>query len=108
MSKNTKVVIGLLLFGVIVIAAIFYYVAKTRAAQTAEAMAVVVSAERDSKKGEDDTLLTLSYQAGSGQAQARARIDGVRMDEYPAGRQVRICYDPSDTSSVRVSDGPCG
>ena len=108
MGRNTKIVIGLLVVGAIFMAAIFYFASARSAAQTAEAMAIVVRAEREAKKGDDDTILILSYPTGSGEAQGRARIDGVRMAEYPAGRQLRVCYDPSETSSVRVDDGPCG
>lgn len=108
MGKNAKIVIAIFLVTATVIGAIFYYASVISAAQTAEGMATVIRAEREVKKGDDDTILILSYQAGSGEAQGRARIDGVRMNEYPAGRQLRVCYDPADTSSVRVDDGPCG
>ena len=107
MARNTRIVIGLLVVGAIVIGALLYFAAARGAAQTAEAMASVVSAEREAKKGDDDTILNLSYPTPTGQARARARIAGVHSEEYPAGRQVRICYDPSDNSSVRVDDGPC-
>ena len=108
MTRNTKIVIALLLVGAIAIGAIFYFAAARNAAQTAEAMAVVVAAEREEKKGDDDTIVILSYRTESGETQGRARVDGVRMDEYPAGRQVPVCYDPSNATSVRVADGPCG
>ena len=108
MQRNTKIVIALLVVTAIFIAGVLYYGSRIRAAQTAEAMATVVRAEREVKKGDDDTILILSYPTSSGEAQGRARIDGVRMAEYPAGRQLRVCYDPSSSSSVRVADGPCG
>jgi uncharacterized protein DUF3592 len=108
MSRNTKVVIGLLVVLALFLGWIAYMSMARTAAQTAEARATVVAAERERKKGDDDTILILSYRAGGAATQARARIDGVRMDEFPAGRQVRICYDPADPSSVSVTDAPCG
>ena len=108
MRRNTKIVMALLLVGAIFLAVIFYYASVRSAAQTAEGMATVIRAQREVKKGDDDTILILSYPTSSGQAQGRARIDGVRMGEYPAGRQLRVCYDPANSSSVRVDDGPCG
>ena len=108
MGRNTKIVMALLLVGAIFLAAIFYYASVRSAAQTAEGMATVIRAQREVKKGDDDTILILAYQTATGPAQGRARINGVRMAEYPAGRQLRVCYDPSDTSSVRIADGPCG
>ncbi|HEX8640564.1 MAG TPA: DUF3592 domain-containing protein [Allosphingosinicella sp.] len=108
MSRNTKIVIGLLVVLALFLGWLAYTAMAQKAAQTAEATATVVDAERERKRGDDDTIVTLSYEAGGAPAQARARIDGVRMGEYPAGKQVRICYDPSDRSSVRVTDEPCG
>lgn len=108
MTRNTRIVIALLLVGAAFMAAIFYLASARSAAQTAEALATVVRSEREAKKGDDDTIVTLSYPTGTGEAQGRARVDGVRMAEFPAGRQVRVCYDPSTTTSVRIADGPCG
>lgn len=108
MSRNTKIVIALLVVLALFLGWLAYMSMVRSAAQTAEAAATVVNAERERKRGDDDTILTLSYDAAGAAVQARARIEGVRMDEFPAGRQVRICYDPADTSSVTVTDEPCG
>lgn len=108
MQNNSKIVFALLLVGLAAGGVLFYLAASRSGSQTEEATATVITAARESKRGDDDTILTLSYQAGRTVAQARARIDGVHASEYPAGRQVRICYDPDDTSSVRVENGRCG
>jgi Flp pilus assembly protein CpaB len=108
LSRNAKIVIVLLAVLAVFIGAMGYMAAKRDAAQTAEAMATVVRAERERKRGDDDTIVVLSYQAGGAATEARARVDGVRMSEYPAGRQVRICYDPNDPANIRIAEGSCG
>src|SRR3712207_5578507 len=94
MSRNTKIVIALLVVLALFLGWLAYMSMARTAAQTVEATATVVGAERERKRGDDDTIVTVSYDAGGARVQARARIDGVRMEEYPAGRPVRICYDP--------------
>ena len=67
-----------------------------------------MNSEREVKKGDDDTIITLAYSFAGEGVVSRARIDGVHVSEYPAGRQVVVCYDPDDPTSVRISDGQCG
>ena len=108
MSRNTKIVMALLVLAVVVIGSMVYFASLTRKAQTAEGVATVVRAEREAKKGDDDTILTLSYRAGSQVVEGRARVDGVHVAEYPAGRELGVCFDPANPSSVRVKQGSCG
>jgi hypothetical protein len=108
MGRNGKIVIALLAVAAAVIGGTFYYAGTISAAQTAEAVGTVVRAEREVKRGDDDTIVILSYQAGGVETQGRDRVGGVRMHEYPAGRQLPVCYDPANPSSVRIADGPCG
>ena len=108
MSRNAKIVVALFVVLAIGLGILFYSASVENAAQTAEATATVLRAEREAQRGDDNTILILSYQAGSAVTEARARVQGVHMDEYPAGRQLRVCYDPANPSSVRLDDGPCG
>jgi Protein of unknown function (DUF3592) len=108
MSRNTKIVIAILAVLAVFVAVLGYWASARRAKQTAMAMATVVSAEREVKKGDDATLITLSYPAGSATVQGKARVNGVHLEDYPAGRQMRICYDPADVKSLRIEDGACG
>ncbi|HYI41175.1 MAG TPA: DUF3592 domain-containing protein [Allosphingosinicella sp.] len=108
MSRNTIIVMALLVLGAVFVGAMVYFASLTRKAQTAEGTATVVRAEREAKKGDDDTILTLSYRAGARVVQGRARVEGVHVDEYPAGRELRVCFDPANPSSVRLEDGSCG
>ncbi|MES2989549.1 MAG: DUF3592 domain-containing protein [Pseudomonadota bacterium] len=111
MSKNTKIVIGLLAVCAVFVGLIGYWATMRRAGQSEAVMATVVSAERETgtgKRKKENTIVTLSYLAGSATANGRARVSGVHISEYPAGRSVRICYDPKNTTSIRIDDGPCG
>jgi hypothetical protein len=108
MSRNTKIVLAILALGVVVVGLIGYWASARRAAQTASAVATVVSVKTAARKGEDDTIVSLSYRAGSAAASGNARVRGVHQDAYPAGKQVRICYDPANTKSLRIEDGTCG
>jgi hypothetical protein len=108
LGRNGKIVVALMAVLAVFLGAVFYMGAKRDAAQTAEATAIVVKAERERQRGDDNTILTVAYSASGTVAQARARLDRVRMHEFPAGRRVRICYDPNDLESVRVEDGACG
>ena len=108
MGRNGKIVAALLVVVAAVIGATFYYAATISAAQTAEAMAIVIAAEREVQRGDDATIVILSYRAGGVEAQGRDRVGGLRMHEYPPGRQLAVCYDPANISSVRIADGPCG
>lgn len=108
MSKNTRIVIGLLALGVVILGG-FYYLARARAqAQTVAAVGTVVSAKREGRSGKHKTIVTLSYRAGAVEAVGRHRVGGSHEDEYPAGRQLPICYNPADTTSLRIANGPCG
>lgn len=109
MSRNTKIVLALLAVIVVFVGGLGYWASARRAKQTAAALATVVSAERERKKGDDDTIVNLTFPAaGGGVAQGKARVSGVHLEDYPAGRQIRICYDPADPRSLRVDDGACG
>jgi len=108
MSRNTKIVIGILAVLVVVVGMLGYWASQRRAKQTAAAVATVAGVERDEKRGDDDTIVTLSYRAGAAMAQGRARVRGVHLEDYPSGRQIRICYDPANVESIRIDDGPCG
>ncbi len=110
MSRNTKIVIAILVVLAFFVALMGYWATMRRAKQTATAIATVVSAEKETKsgsRGTDNTIVTLSYRAGATMAQARARVSGVRLEDYPAGRTVRVCYDPANVSSLRIDDAPC-
>ena len=107
MSKNTRIVIGILAVLVVFVGALGYWANARRAKQTAAAVATVMSAKQEEKKGTDNTILTISYVAGAETVQAKARVTGVHMAEYPAGRSIRICYDPANLQSLRIDDGPC-
>ena len=109
MSRNTKIVVILLLVGALAVGAILFMAMRRSSAQTVQALARVVKAEREVKKGDDDTIVTLVYSNRSEGVQGRARVDGVHVDDYPAGRQVAVCFDPENPSSVRIADDrPCG
>jgi hypothetical protein len=107
MSRNTKIVAALLFVGLLAIGAILIAGASRSSAQTVQALARVVKAEREVKGGDDDTIVTLAYSMRSESVQGRARVDGVRLQEYPAGRQVVVCFDSDNPTSVRIADGPC-
>ncbi|MCP3734246.1 hypothetical protein M9979_05065 [Sphingomonas sp. RP10(2022)] len=108
MNRNHKIVIGLLVVGAVFVAVMGYLASVRRAKQTAQATATVVATATAAKRGADDTIVILAYRAGTVPAQGRARISGVHTSEFPAGRQVAICYDPADTRSLRIAKGPCG
>jgi hypothetical protein len=108
MSRNTKIVLALVVLGAAAVLAIGLWANARRAKQTATAVAMVVDVTTASRKGQDDTIVTLSYQAGSAAAQGRARVRGVHVQDYPRGRRLPICYDPADTHSLRIAQGPCG
>jgi hypothetical protein len=108
MSRNSKIVIAILAALVVFVGIIAWWAMGRRAKQTAVATATVVSAQREEKRDDDDTLLTLSYSAGSAPAEGKARVHGIHLEDYPAGRRLRICYDPGDTRNLRIDDGPCG
>ena len=109
MARNTKIVIVLLLVGALSTGTLLVMAASRSSAQTVQALARVVTAEREVKKGDDDTIVTLAYANASEEVQGRARVSGVHVEEYPAGRQVVVCYDPANPVSVRLAeDQPCG
>lgn len=111
MSKNTKIVLAILMLGAVVVGLIGYWASVRRAKQTMSAMATVIGAQREAKsgkRGKDKTIVTLSYRAGAIPAQGRDRVSGFHLEDYPVGRSVRICYDPDDPKSIRMDDGPCG
>ena len=108
MSKNTKIVIGLIVLCAVVVLAIGMWANAQRKKQTESAMATVVDARQRSKKGADDTVITLVYGAGAQTGQGKVSDKGVHLERYPRGMQVRICYDPADLSNIRKEDGPCG
>ncbi len=108
MSKNTKIVIALLAVFAVALGVLAVMAGNRSAGQSAAATATVVEALRERNRGDDDTVVVLSYPAGGATAQGRARVSGVHVEDYPAGRQLPVCYDPKDTASVRIADGPCG
>ena len=108
MQQKAIIVLAVLVAMAASVAGVFYWVSSERGAQTAEATASVISAESEYRNRKHATVVMLSYPTPSGIVQGRARITDVQADEFPAGREVRVCYDPSDTTNVRVTDGPCG
>ncbi|HET9511980.1 MAG TPA: DUF3592 domain-containing protein [Sphingomonas sp.] len=111
MSRNTKV--GLALIGVCaaVVGLIGAYVSHIRAGQTTAATATVISTKlekKTGKRGKNRLVSTVSYMAATTPAQAKAEVTGTDPAVYPAGRTLRICYNPDDTGSIREDDGPCG
>lgn len=111
MSTNTKIVLGILMLGAVAVGLIGYWASARRAHQTMAATATVIGAKwekKTGKRGKDYVLLTLSYNAGTILAQGRARVSRSHPELYPAGRAVRICYDPDNLTSIRQDDGPCG
>ncbi|RYD58120.1 MAG: DUF3592 domain-containing protein [Sphingomonadales bacterium] len=111
MSRNTKIILAILAVGAVFVGLMGYLANARRAGQSVAAQAIVLSAERElpsGKRKKENTIVTLAYAAGTAQAQGRARVDGPHLADYPAGRTVRICYDPSNTSSIRIEEGACG
>lgn len=111
MSRNTKIVIALMVLCAIIVGIIGYWAEARRAKQTVATMATVVGAEKESrsgKRGKEHTIVILSYRAGTMTAQGRDRVNGVHLEDYPAGRLLRICYDPDNLKSLRIEDGACG
>lgn len=107
MSRNTKIVIGGIALLAVILGLLWCLSAMRIGNQTASAMATVAEVKREAKSGTDDTIVTLSYQAGAATAQGKVRVRGLHLEDYPVGRQVRICYDPANLKSVRIDDKPC-
>ncbi len=108
MSRNTKIVIALLVVLAVIVGGLFYLARARAGAQTSAATGTVVSAERTGRAGKYKTYITFSYNAGTVAATGRDFVGGDQVDEYPAGRQLPICYNPADTTSLRIANGPCG
>lgn len=111
MSRNTKIVLAILAVGAVAVGLLGYWASVRRAKQTMAATATVIGARwetRTGKRGKDKVIVTVSYSAGTTLAQGNIRVSRSHPERYPAGRAVRICYDPTNTTSIRKDDGPCG
>ena len=108
MKRNTKIVIGLLVVLAVALGAIGYWAMQRKASQTAAATATVVGTEVSGRSGKRSTVVTFSFQTAAGPAQGRDRVRGDHASDYPAGRQLRVCYDPANPNSLRMANGPCG
>ena len=105
--STAKYVLALLAVLAVIVGAIGIWASAKKAKQTASAVATVAGTRIAAKRGTDDTIVTLTFQAGSTAAHGRARVSGVHPEDYPVGRAVRICYDPADVGNLRMDDGPC-
>lgn len=83
-----------------------------RAAMTAAASATVTGAvfDKDQESSSlDQTDIDYRFEAGGAPVQSASSLPGDRVADYPAGRTIAVCYDPSEPASSRINtDGsPC-
>ena len=107
MSSTAKWLLALVAVLGVVVGGIAIWASAQKAKQTASAIATVTATRIAAKRGSDDTVVMLSFRAGTADAQGRARVRGVHPENYPVGRRLRICYDPADVTNLRMDDAPC-
>ena len=84
-----------------------------RAAMTAAATATVtkVAFDKDEESSSlDETDIDYAFDAGGQTISASSSLPGDRVKDYPAGKQVAVCYQPKApaTSRINTDGGPCG
>ena len=84
-----------------------------RAAMTASATGTVTRAAFDPDQESsslDETDIDYVFEAGGKRISASASLPGDRVKDYPAGKQVALCYQPDKPATSRINtDGrPCG
>ena len=95
------------------IALLFWMDDRRKATMTVEGQAVVTGAvlhEDDESSSLDETRISYRFEAGSSAFEGISSLPGDKVSEWPAGRIVRICYNPEDpaVSEIRDSGSPCG
>lgn len=105
----------LLIFAMIgvVFAALFWMDERRKATMTAEASGTVtgVVLEADDESSSlDQTQVSYRFDAAGTPAEGRTGFPGDKVEEWPAGRTVRICYNPEDPAASEIRDAgtPCG
>jgi hypothetical protein len=86
---------------------------RERAAMTASATATVtrVAFDADEESSSlDETDIDYVFEAGGQKIDASSSLPGDLVKEYPAGKQIAICYQPKSptTSRINPDGGPCG
>lgn len=86
---------------------------RERAAMTGAATGTVTKSAFDPDEESsslDETDIDYVFEAGGQKISASSSLPGDRVKDYPAGRQVAICYQPGEpaTSRINTDGGPCG
>jgi hypothetical protein len=84
-----------------------------RAAMTAAATGSVTKVEFDPDEESsslDETDIDYVFEAGGKAVSASSSLPGDRVKDFPAGKQIAICYQPDEpaTSRINTDGGACG
>ena len=107
---RSGVKVALILAGVAAFVGVIVWDAeRARAAMTAEASAtitrIVLQRDQDSS---DSTQVSFRYAANGSNVEATHEMTGDHSRDFAQGQQVRICYNPEDLQSARITDEACG
>ena len=111
MSRNLRAALivaailgGLLWFGI--------HVAGENAKMTAPAAGTVLKSEfvADSESSSlDETRIDYSFEVNGRSVRASDSLPGDKTADYPPGAKLKLCYDPEEPVSSRITTGaPCG
>lgn len=97
------IVLGMVVAGAIGL--IFFYHQK-RLKMTSDTLAQVVRAEqrevRDERERRDETVIRVRYTVGGQSYESEQIIRGRQAAQYPAGRTLKVHYNPADPEMSRI------